>query len=162
MNGNDARKEQAVKEFLTEFLANYSPEIYAAVMEAVPEAAQAISTPPNMQGVMGLGYGFGQVPQPTAQQQPAAPPQKAWWEKALDAAATFGTAYLQFEAQKDVLKVQQKRAEQGLPPIRTDAIAPTIRHQVDIPPEFKQAAMGTGTLVALGLGALAIMYFATR
>lgn len=159
MNDNDARKEQAVKQFLTEFLATYSPEIYAAVMEAVPEAAQAISTPPGMEG-FGYMYGFGQTPQPA--QQPAAPPQKAWWEKALDAAATFGTAYLQFEAQKDVLKVQKKRAEQGLPPIRTDAIAPTIRHQVDIPPEFKQAAMGTGTLVALGVGALALMWFATR
>lgn len=160
MNGNNAaQKEQAVKMFLTEFLATYSPEVYAAVMEQVPEAAQAIATPPGMEG-FGTMYGFGQTPQPT--QQATAEPQPAWWEKALSAAAGIGESYFQYKAQKDVLKIQQQRAEQGLPPISTEAYAPTIRHSVDIPPEFKQAAMGTGTLVALGLGALAIMYFATR
>ncbi len=158
MNGNNAQKEQAVKLFLTEFLATYSPEVYAAVMEQVPEAAQAIATPPGMEGIMGLGYGFGQVPQATQ----ATPEDKPWWEKVLGAAAGIGESYFQYKAQKDVLKIQQKRAEQGLAPITTEAYAPTIRHAVDIPPELKQAAVGTGTLMALGLGALALMFFATR
>ena len=158
MNGNDAQKAQAVKEFLG-WLSGYSPEVYAAVMDEVPEAAQALETPPHMEGI--AGYGFGQVPQQTTQ-QPAAAPQPAWWEKALGAAAGVAESFFQYKAQKDVLKVQQKRAEQGLPPISTDAYAPTIRHSVDIPPEIRQAAMGTGTIVALAAGAGLLLWMATR
>lgn len=158
MNGNEAKKEQATKEFLG-WLSAYSPELYAAVMEKVPEAAQAVATPPGMDGLMGMGYGFGQVPQPTTS---PAPEPKAWWEKALDAAADLGTAYFGYQAQKDVLKVQQKRAEQGLPPIESAAYAPTIRHAVDIPPEFKQGAMGVGTLAVMGVGAVVLLMMANR
>lgn len=156
MNGNNARKEQAVKEFLG-FLSTYSPEVYAAVMEAVPEAAQAIAVPPGMEG-FGSMYGFGQVPQPTTTAAPTAEP--SWWEKALDAAADIGQAYFGYQAQKDVLKIQRERAVQGLPPIQTEAYAPTIRHAVDIPPELKQGAMGVGTLALLGAGALVLIMMA--
>lgn len=156
MNGNDAQKAQAVKEFLG-FLSKYSPEVYAAVMTQVPEAAAAISMTPHMQG---LGMFLGQAPAPQTTTT-AAPPQQAWWEKALAAATEIGGAYFGYQAQKDVLKIQQKRAEQGLPPIQTEAYAPTIRHAVDIPQEFRQQIMGGGTLLALGLGA-AVLFFAMR
>lgn len=158
MNGNEAQKAQAVKEFLG-WLSKYSPEVYGAVMQEVPEAAQAISIPAHMEG-FGHLYGFGQTPQPTAQQAPA--PQPSIWDKVLDAAANIGQAYFTYEAQKDILKIQQKRAEQGLPPIQTEAYAPTIRHAVDIPQEFKQAAMGTGTMIALVAGAGLLLWMATR
>lgn len=140
---------QAVKEFLG-WLSKYSPEVYAGVMDAVPEAAAAISTPAHMEGL-------GQDPT-TAQSTAEAP----WWETVLDAASGVAEAYFTYEAQKDILDIQKERATQGLPPIETEAYAPTIRHAVDIPPEFKQAAMGTGTLVALGIGAVLLFMFATR
>jgi len=155
MNGNNAQKAQAVKEFLG-FLSKYSPEVYAAVMTQVPEAAAAISMTPHMEG---FGMFLGQAPTP--QTTTTAPPQKAWWEKALEAATEIGGAYFGYQAQKDVLKIQQQRATQGLPPIPTEAYAPTIRHSVDIPPEFRQQVMGGGTLLALGLGA-AVLFFALR
>lgn len=155
MNGNAAQKAQAVKEFLG-FLSKYSPEVYAAVMSQVPEAAAAVSMTPHMQG---LGMFLGQAPAPQTTATTA--PQKAWWEKALAAATEIGGAYFGYKAQKDVLKVQTQRAQQGLPPIPTEAYAPTIRHSVDIPPEFRQQVMGGGTLLALGLGA-AILFFAMR
>lgn len=152
MNGNNAAvKAQAAKDFLG-WLSGYSPEIFAAVMEQVPEAAAEMSTPPHMQGL-------GQDPTTQAQPQPAEVP---WWQKAIDVAGSLATQYLQYEAQKDVLKVQQDRASRGLPPITSDVYAPTIRHQVDVPPEFKQAALGTGTLLALGGGALLLFMMMNR
>lgn len=156
MNGNDAQKAQAVKEFLG-FLSVYSPEVYAEVMSQVPEAAAAVSMTPHMQG---LGMFLGQAPAPQTTTA-AAPPQQAWWEKALAAATEIGGAYFGYQAQKDILKVQTQRAQQGLPPIPTEAYAPTIRHSVDIPPEFRQQVMGGGTLMALGIGA-AVLFFALR
>lgn len=150
MNGNDTQRAQAAAQFLG-WLSRYSPEVFAMVMEQVPEAAEAISTPSNMMGL-------GQTPTTAAQK----PEEVPWWQQAIDIAGSVATQYLQYEAQKDVLKVQQERASRGLPPIPSDVYAPTIRHQVDIPPEFKQAAMGGGTLLALGLGAAVLLYFATR
>jgi hypothetical protein len=148
MNGNEV-KARAALDFLG-WLSTYSPETYAGVLEQVPEAATAMSVPAHMEGL-------GQ--DPTTQAQPAEVP---WWQKAIDIAGSVATQYLQFEAQKDVLKVQQDRASRGLPPITSDVYAPTIRHQVDIPPEFKQAAMGTGTLLALGGGALLLFMMMNR
>lgn len=150
MNGNDAQKAQATKEFLG-WLSHYSPELYAAVMEQVPQAAMAVSEVPHM---MGLGQ--------NATQAPTAPAEKPWWQKAIDVAGGLATTYLNYQAQKDVLDVQKERAKRGLPPITSDVYAPTIRHQVDIPPEFKQAAMGTGTLLALGGGALLLFMMLNR
>lgn len=154
MNGKDAQKAQAAKEFLG-WLSKYSPEVYAAVMEAVPEAAFKIVESPHMAG---LGQQDLMV-DAAMQTQPA---KKPWWETALDIAGSVGTQYLQYKAQQDVLEVQRERARQGLPPITSDVYAPTIRHQVDVPPEFKRAAMGTGTLLALGGGALLLFMMMNR
>lgn len=146
MNGkNPAVQVQAAKDFLG-WLSTYSPEVYAVVVEEVPEAAAQMSVTPHMQGL-------GQDPT-VAQTTPSAPAAVPWWEKVLDIAGSVGSQYLQYEAQKDVLEIQKERAKQGLAPITSDVYAPTIRHQVDIPPEFKSAAVGTGTLLALGGGAL--------
>ncbi len=149
MNGNNAVKARATLDFLG-WLSSYSPELYAAVLEQVPEAASEMSVVPHMEGL-------GQ--DPTTPTQPAEVP---WWQKAIDIAGSVASQYLQYEAQKDVLKVQQDRASRGLPPITSDVYAPTIRHQVDIPPEFKRAAMGTGTLLALGGGALLLFMMMNR
>lgn len=154
MNGNDARKVQATKSFLG-WLSRYSPETYAALLEQVPEAAHAISEPP----FIGLGQNPTVVP---ALQTGTAPVEVPWWEKAIDIVGGVATQYLQYSAQKDVLEIQKERAKQGLPPITSDVYAPTIRHQVDIPQEFKQAAMGTGTLLALGGGALLLFMMMNR
>lgn len=152
MNNHDAQKAQAVKEFLG-WLSQYSPEVHSMVMQQVPEAGTAIATPPHMEGL-------GQDPVTQAAQPAAAPAPVPWYQKVLDVAGSVGEAYFTYKAQKDVMKVQQRRAEQGLPPIPTEAYAPTIRHQVDIPPEIKQAAMGTGTLIALAAGAGLLLWMA--
>lgn len=150
MNGNDAQKVQATKAFLG-WLSRYSPETYAAVLEQVPEAGHAVSEPPFLMGL-------GQDPTVT----PTVPATVPWWEKAIDIVGGVATQYLQYEAQKDVLDIQKERAKRGLEPITSDVYAPTIRHQVDIPKEFKQAAMGTGTLIALGGGALLLFMMMNR
>lgn len=147
MNGSTP---ESAKAFLG-WLSQYSPEVYAVVLQQVPEAAAAVSVPSHMEGL-------GQ--DPTVPQQ--APQEPAWWEKVLSAATDIGSAYLNYEAQKDILKVQQERASRGLPPIPSDVYAPTIRHRVDIPPEFQTAAIGTGTLVLLGAGALLLMFMMNR
>lgn len=154
MNGNDARKAQATKEFLG-WLSKYSPQLYGAVMQQVPEAASAISTPAHMEGL-------GQDPLVVPATQAGAAPTVAvpWYEKVFDVVGSAATSYLQYKAQKDVLDVQKERAKQGLSPIRSDMFAPTIRHQLDIPYEFRQAAMGTGTLVALAAGAGLLLWLA--
>lgn len=151
MNGKDTVKARAALDFLG-WLSQYSPEVYAAVLEQVPEAAAQMSVTPHMQGL-------GQDPTTATTTQPAAVP---WWEKIVDVAGSIGSAYLNYQAQKDILKVQQDRASRGLPPITSDVYAPTIRHQVDVPQEFKQAAMGTGTLLALGGGALLLFMMMNR
>lgn len=148
---NDAAKVEYTKQYLR-WLSRYSPKVYDAVMQQLP-------APP--------GDGLGQfeidpwnmypasVSTPTST-APAA--QKAWWETALDAVSKAATTYLQYDAQKDILDVQKSRIQQGLPPIQTDLLAPTVRVQADIPPEYR-ATISSGIQKALLWGALGLGAF---
>ena len=95
---------------------------------------------------------------------PAAPAEKPWWREALETAGQAATAVFAIKAQKDMLDINVERAKAGLPPIPTEATAPTIKHVVDIPQEYKQEAarLGRGAQQALlwgGLGLAAILAF---
>lgn len=61
-----------------------------------------------------------------------------WWQKAVTGVIAAGSTYLNLKAQRDALKMNLQRAEQGLPPVDTSEItqAPTVRTQVDLPPEI--------------------------
>ena len=182
-NANEVRTRQAMK--LIAWLERFHPEMYRAVVERVGEA------PPNG-GLNNLGhywwqtgaeqyglghywwkgsveqYGLGQLGQdgyvpPGAVTAPA-PADVPWWQEAIDAVSGAAQAYLQYDAQKDLIELQKARVMQGQEPIDPGVVAPTIRHQVDLPPqvaqEINRMKMGAGNLLmwaAIGLGAFLLV-----
>ena len=90
---------------------------------------------------------------------------KSFWDKIMDTVTTIGPAYLQYEAQRKMLKLNIERAQQGLPPLDPDVYGavPTIRTEVDISPEIagrlKEGIMGIGmnTLLLVGAGLAVFM-----
>jgi hypothetical protein len=120
------------------WLSNYSPEVYAKVIAKLPpmpseNMGQFEIDPWNMYPAS--------VSQPTT--TTGTTPEVPWWQTAIDTIKDVGTAYLQWDAQKDILDVQKSRVQQGLPPIQTDLLAPTVRVQADIPPEYR-ASISSG------------------
>lgn len=51
-------------------------------------------------------------------------------------------SYLQFKQQKDLMKMQLKRAQQGLPPADVKDYAPVIKTQIDLAPATRTAVIG--------------------
>lgn len=51
-------------------------------------------------------------------------------------------AYLSFKNQKDLMKMQLKRAEQGLPPANVADYTPVIKTQVELAPATRSAVVG--------------------
>ena len=92
-------------------------------------------------------------------------PKKSLWDKIIDGVTAIGPAYLQYEAQRKMLKLNIDRAKQGLPPLDPDVYGavPTIRTEVDISPEMagqlKAGIMGIGmnTLLLIGAGLAVFM-----
>lgn len=76
----------------------------------------------------------------------------------VDKATSIANAvlpFIQLEAQRKLLKVQVKRAEQGLPPLDTTNIdVPAARAEVDVGPGTRSMV----TKVGLGLAALAALW----
>lgn len=152
---NDALKNAQAMRFLA-WLQTYSPELHAAVMERIPETPQAtlgqITDPWTGQPLQTDPWGV-----PTVSPAVPQPPEVPWWEKVINVAKDVGTAALQWKAQKDILDVQKERVKQGLPPIDTAVLAPTVRVQADIPPEIRrEIGGGIQNLLmwgAIGLGA---------
>lgn len=58
---------------------------------------------------------------------------RPWYETALDIAQQAIPTYIQYQAQRDIMKMQLDRARQGLPPLDTSQIAPTVRVQAEVP-----------------------------
>jgi len=92
----------------------------------------------------------------------------SFWEKITSGALALGGTYLTLKAQRDAMKINIARAEQGLPPIDPALAAPTIRTQVDIDPALAEKLMsnvGSGlnrTLLIAGAGILALVFFLNR
>lgn len=134
---NLSRKQLARLQFVT-WLKKAAPDVY---QQAMGSALRSDAT------LRGLG------------EEPA----KSVWEKFTDALTGVGTTLLTLKAQKDALKLNLQRAQAGLPPIDTSAVAPTVRTQVDVSPELAQKLIDTTgeglnkALVWGGLGLLGLM-----
>lgn len=159
---------------LLAWLQNFHPEMHAAVIERVGEAppsgglsqlsaAWDMLYPSNYYA--GTGYrgrwhthngmaGLGQNGMPDDTTNVPVLSDDNWWSDAINGIKEAGVAYLQYDAQKDIIAMQTKRIEQGLEPIDTAMIAPTIRHQVDIPADVRReiSLMGQGAMTWLMLG----------
>lgn len=72
------------------------------------------------------------------QEEPAVE-ERSWFDKLADAA----TSFYQIKQQKDIMDMQVKRAERGLPPLDTRSLAPPpVRIEVSAPefaPTFQDA-----------------------
>ena len=173
----DAKTERRTRNTmrLLAWLQNFSPEMHAAVIEKVGEAPPAgglaqLSAAWDMgypSNYYGAGYrgrwhnddGLGQngIVDVTGGGS-------EWWEDAISGIKEAGVAYLQWDAQKDIIELQTSLIKQGKPPIDTAMIAPTIRHQVDIPADVRRqmTLLGTGAMTwlmiaAAGLGAFFLL-----
>ncbi len=110
------------------------------------------------QGVM-RKQGMGQLPVGLGQATPwdpfapdpwATPPisptipeeqaEESWLDKLIDTASNLAPAVFQTWQQKEIMDMQLERARQGLPPLDTTQMAPTIRIQTELSPETTRAA----------------------
>jgi len=72
-------------------------------------------------------------------------------------------------AQAKIFKAQMKRAKRGLPPLKTEQYAPTVRIQADIAPETRNAIIGEARgfmksliMPAAGIGLIVVMFIMMR
>jgi len=91
------------------------------------------------------------------------------FNKAVSVIKDVAPAVTQYKAQSQILKVQLKRAEQGLPPLDTSNYAPTLRVQPEFTPETNLAIrQGVGASISnympiiLLVGGLAVAYLVMR
>jgi len=75
-----------------------------------------------------------------------------WWDSFIGAAKELVPVIVGARSQKKILDVQLRRAEQGLPPLNTQQISPTVRVQAGLTPDMKRlvlpALLGITALVA--------------
>ncbi len=123
----------------------------------------------------GLGQAWPSMWEPTptfpngSQTIPEEKAEEGWLDKVIGAASTIAPAYLQFQQQKEILDMQLERAKQGLPPLETAYLAPTVRIQTELSPEAMRTARegltaGIGQLgfPLLVLGGVALMMMGQR
>lgn len=108
--------------------------------------------------------GMGQAnPAGPGQETTTSNDQEAWYDKLLNLVPTAVATYGAFEQQKELIKINERRAKQGLPPLEQ---APTIKVQGEAGPETRRAVQEGITAAAgqyipyilLGVGA----YILTR
>ena len=83
-------------------------------------------------------------------------PKKSWFEGFTDSIKKIAPALIQYKTQKNILKVQLQRAKQGLPPLDTSALAPTIRIQPELTPEMYADVKKYVVPAAIGIAALLV------
>lgn len=139
-----AQVNRARMQFLTWVKDNF-PDLYNVAIEKANVSEQA-------QMLAGLGQND----------------QEPWYKKVASTLLAAGTTYLALKAQRDAMKINLARAEQGLPPIDTADIAPVIRTQIDLDPEVIEKITGTAgvqvnKMLLFGAAAVvAIMLFMRR
>ena len=131
------RQNRARMQFLT-WLQDKHPQLYNAVMEKMERAER-------QQQLSGLGQTENG---------------ESWWQKLSGGLLAVGSTYLSLKNQRDAMKLNLARAEQGLPPVDPGITAPVIRTEIDLPPDVVEKITGTaGTQVnkMLLFGAAAIV-----
>jgi hypothetical protein len=94
--------------------------------------------------------------------------EESWWQKLAAGATALGTTYLALKNQRDTMKLNIARAEQGLPPLDVAATAPVIRTQVEIDPALARkigGGIGAGlntTMLMVGAGILLVVLLMGR
>lgn len=73
------------------------------------------------------------------------------WASIVGGIKDLAPAYLQFQNQKKIMSMQLKRAEQGLPPLNVEQLAPTVRVQAGLSPDIKKMLLPA--LAIMGIGA---------
>jgi len=87
----------------------------------------------------------------------------SFWSKFSKAAMGLGTTFLALKNQRDAMKINLARAQQGQPPIDASTSAPIVRTQVDISPELRKQLTSTAgeginkTLLLVGAGVAAFL-----
>lgn len=166
MNHNDELKTRNMMAFMG-WLQNFNPEMHALVVERVGEAPSNDALTVAAGKMNGLGQWditsiFGGEDEAAAQQGTGpTTTESPWWESAIDATKSIGTAVLQYKTQQDLIDLQMKRIEDGKPPIDTALISPTVRVQADLPPAIQADIrdMKRTAVFAVGGIALAIIAF---
>ncbi len=85
---------------------------------------------------------------------PAPTQGQGWWGNFIDAAKQLVPVIVQAKSQKDILDVQLTRARQGLPPLNTSQIAPTVQIQAGLTPALKRVLVPA---MMIGVGLLFFM-----
>ena len=188
MNSRNERRTRNTMKLLA-WLQDFSPEMYAAVIERVGEAPppgglSSLSAawdmlypslyytndyqgrwhthpPGNVGATSAYLSGLGQNGWDPSFEAATETTDDAWWREAIDAVKQAGVAYLQWDAQKDIIAMQTERIKQGKEPLDTAVVAPTVRHQVDIPADMRREiqVMGQGVMTWAILGGVGLLAF---
>jgi hypothetical protein len=137
-----SKKLKAQMQFLT-WLDKNHPDLYDAVVGKI--MAREVSGQ------------FGQIVGPPA------PETESLWSKITSGLLAVGTTYLTLKNQRDAMKLNLARAEQGLPPIDPGITAPVIRTEIDLPPEVidkltSTAGLQINKILLFGGAALAFFF----
>jgi len=94
-------------------------------------------------------------------------PTQTFWQKMTAGLTAVGTTYLSLKNQRDAMKLNLARAEQGLPPIDAGVTAPVIRTQIDLPPDvLDKLTAGAGQqfnkVLLIGAAAVAAFFLFNR
>ena len=86
-------------------------------------------------------------------------PKTSFWSKVGGALTGLGTTYLTLKNQRDAMKLNLQRAQQGLPPVDIGATAPVVRTEIDLPPDVvskltSEAGMNVNKVLLFGGAAL--------
>lgn len=90
---------------------------------------------------------------------------ESFWSKFAKAATGLGTTYLALKNQRDAMRINLERAQQGQPPIDMATSAPVVRTQVDMSPELTNRLVSTAgeginkTLLMAGAAIVAVLFF---
>lgn len=136
----DREKIEWARGEYVKWVANNFPDLYDAALAYSGDALN----------------GLGQETTPTTADSGSS------WGGLIDAFKTLAPEYLKYQQQKKIMKMQQDRADRGLPPLETGQIAPTVRVQPELTPETKAELMATLTRFALPIVLGAAVFFGAK
>ena len=87
-------------------------------------------------------------------------PSTSWGQQIANLLQTMGGPLVATYEQKQLMDINVKRAEMGLPPLDSTAVAPTLN--VGIPPSQMTAITNIGKVVGLGMIGLGALYLLSR
>lgn len=72
------------------------------------------------------------------------PTPENWFSSLTNTIMDLAPKYLQLKQQKDVMKMQMKRAQQGLPPANVADYAPVVKADINLAPETRKEIIEAG------------------